>query len=84
MPLDDRAQPFANLSSSDRWLHAQAIARLCLAKTPPQLNLLLVTCYTTCLYVVHSKRALNSGEAHLVHLSFGFLNVADFKGIRAG
>src|SRR5260370_27337068 len=28
-----------------------------------QLNLLLVTCYTTCLYVVHSKRALSSGEA---------------------
>ena len=36
---------------------------LCLAKTPPQLNPLLVTCYTTCLYVVHSKRALNPGEA---------------------
>jgi len=37
---------------------------LCLAKTSPQLNSFLLTCYTTCLYVVHSKRALNSGEAH--------------------
>ena len=36
---------------------------LFLAKTPQQLNLLLVTCYMTYLCVVHFKRALNSGEA---------------------
>jgi hypothetical protein len=27
VPPDDRAQLFANLSSSDRWVHAQAIAK---------------------------------------------------------
>ncbi len=46
-----------------------------------QLNLIYVTGYTTSLYAVHFKRALNSGEPHR---SFIFLKVADFKGVRAG
>jgi hypothetical protein len=36
---------------------------LSLAKTPQQLNVLHVTCYTPSLYVIHFKRALNSREA---------------------
>jgi hypothetical protein len=36
---------------------------LSFAKTPQQLNLLLVTCYAISPYVIDFKRTLNSGEA---------------------
>jgi len=43
------------------------------AKTPQQLSVLLMTCYTDSLHVIHFKSALNSGESQLVgsHAKFG-------------
>jgi hypothetical protein len=43
--------------------HTEPSKELSFANTPQPLNLLRVTCYTASLYVVHFKRALNSGEA---------------------
>src|SRR6267143_1793285 len=61
--------------SAFSWTH-------CLAKTSPQLKLLLMTCYTTCLYVVHSNRALKA--RHRPPFSFLFWNLAFRRRILEG
>jgi hypothetical protein len=46
----------------------RSLITLFFAKTPQELNVRRVTCYTTSLYDIHFKCALNFGDAQVVHL----------------